>query len=139
MHDVIETIFSNQVLAILVPALIFLVTVVLIIRRLASFLITCALLIFALSSGFAIFHHDVVAEMLRGEMSEQQSAKIKQDFIDFRDEIIGSIRNLKEDLTEPPPSSYHWDETQSSIREIRARFEELEDRLVGQLQEPETD
>ncbi len=130
MQDIIDAIFNNQVLAVAVPAIIFLITVVLIVRRLASFVVTCALLVFALLSGFAIFHHDVVANWIRGGVSEQEYTVIKSDLNKFKDQIWEAFKQLKDDLSQPrTPEPTKQSETDASIREIQERFAALERML----------
>lgn len=72
MADWVDTLFSAEVLAIAIPAIIFGLTLILVVRRLVGFVVTLTLLSFALLSGLAIINHDVVRDYVRGEYSEQE-------------------------------------------------------------------
>lgn len=104
MSDFIQMLTTSEGLAIAIPAIIFIVTVYLIVKRLISFLITLLLLAFAIVSGLAIVNHQTVGEVIKGEVSEQRYDELKQSFIEFKNQIQEAFRELQQDLTKEDKS-----------------------------------
>jgi predicted PurR-regulated permease PerM len=104
MSEYIDMLFTSEGLAIAIPAIIFIITVYLIVKRLISFLITLILLVFAIVSGLAIVNHKTVGEVVKGEVSEQRYEELKQSLSEFKNQIQEAFRELQQDLTKEDKS-----------------------------------
>lgn len=67
MEFLAELPISSDALGLIIAGIIFIVTVILIAKKLISFVITVVLLFFAIASGMAIAHNDLVREYFRKE------------------------------------------------------------------------
>lgn len=95
-----DLIFSVEGLAIVVPLLIFIIAIVLLVKRLASFILTCVLLAFALVSGLAIVNYKAVGDWIRGDSNSQRVEELKDAMGDFRDQLLKAFDELKERMIE---------------------------------------
>jgi hypothetical protein len=91
---------SNEVLAIIIPALVFMVVLYLVVKRLVSFVITLVLLLFALLSGLSIVNYDVVGDYFRGDLTQENTMELKESLAEFRDPIFEAFKELKDDIKE---------------------------------------
>lgn len=94
---------SSDALGLIVAGIIFLVTVMLIAKKLISFLITVVLLFFAIASGMAIAHNDLV----RAYFSKEKVSHTSNDenFLEpLRDEAQLLLKRIMDLLRNPPTS-----------------------------------
>lgn len=70
-----EALSSSDAIALIASALIFIVTVVLVARRLIGFLITLVLLFFALVAGLSIANNDIIRHYFSSEESSEDPVK----------------------------------------------------------------
>lgn len=96
MADWVDALFSAEVLAIAIPAIIFGVTVFLLIKRLVGFVATLLLLCFALASGLAIINRDVVRDYVRGEYSSEQVQGWKSQVSGELQKMWEALKDLKD-------------------------------------------
>jgi len=100
MQNIANQIFSNNALGLTVAAIIFLVTVILIVRKLIGVVITVILLFFAIISGLAISHNDIVHDWLSTKAKEDPHAE-KEDwetrFTNFKNQLIQNIEDLRKE------------------------------------------
>lgn len=93
MDYLAELPISNDALGLIIAGLIFIVTVVLIAKKLISFLITVVLLFFAIASGMAIAHNDLVREYFSKEKIPQ-SENDENFLIPLKDEAVQLLHRL---------------------------------------------
>lgn len=94
---------SNDALGLIIAAIIFLVTITLIAKKLINFVVTIILLFFAIASGMAIAHNDLVREYFRKEKVHHEH---EENFLEqFRDEAVNLLNRIVETIRSQPPSS----------------------------------
>ena len=98
MPSYLEFLLSAQTLAIALPALVFIITVYLIIKRVATVMITIILLLFAILSGLAVMNYDVVREYAKGGVSTEEVDHIKTSLDQFREDVLEAMQRLQEDI-----------------------------------------
>lgn len=147
MSETVEWIFSAEVLAIVIPAIIFIITVILVVKRLASFVMTLLFLTFALVSGLAIVNHDVVRSYLKGEYSKEQVDSWQNDVAEDLQKLWESMKDLKDQLikqeAEQQPAESAWiekvenriDSLEEIISETRAAIDHRPSRDSGSVAE----
>lgn len=123
---------SPNVIALIVSALIFVITVALISFRLINFVITCVLLFFAIASGFAIANNDLVREYFSGyfgetELAPSQTAKTADE--SRLEAVRAKIQSIFEQLVEllSNHSKTHKDDKEKS--------QQLKSTILGIMQE----
>jgi len=102
MNEFIDFITSNNTIAYITAFIIFIITLVLVVRRLIGFMITLLLLIFAILSGLSIANHDLFREMLQSfkttnapQTTEDKSTYYKNQFMKAFDELKKEFEELK--------------------------------------------
>jgi len=95
MEDFINSISATPAIALGVAVLIFIVAVVLVIKRIIGFFITLLLLFFAIVSGYAILNHDIVRSYLN---SLQNGEKPKEEDQNLKKTLINAYEELKEKI-----------------------------------------
>lgn len=111
MTEVLESLFSNNVVALGVASVIFLVTITLVAKRIIGFLLTLVFLFFAITSGFTIANNDIVRDYIQGRthetIVERTEEKLNGFFVQFmkalddlRDEILGEKEKQKNKHTD---------------------------------------
>lgn len=99
MNEVIDFFTSNTTIAYLTALGIFIVTIVLLMKRLIGFMLTLLLLAFAILSGLAIANHEQFREILTN--FKYDPAKTKEDkFTHFKNQLYHTFEELKEDFKE---------------------------------------
>lgn len=99
MNEFIDFITSNTTLAYATAFVIFIITLVLVVRRLIGFMITLLLLLFAILSGLSIANHDLFREKLQ---------KFKTDSVDpqedkttyYKNQLYNAYEDLKAEFDE---------------------------------------
>lgn len=88
---------SNDALGLIIAGVIFLVTVMLIAKKLISFLITVVLLFFAIASGMAIAHNDLVREYFTKEKVVHVPGEHDENFlVPLRAEVVQLLHRVME-------------------------------------------
>jgi hypothetical protein len=122
MDSLAEYLPSNNVVALVIASLIFIVTVALVAKKLISFLITIVLLFFAIASGMAIANNDLVRQYFMQknasvaepvEPQQQSPTKSKDETLALvREELAKILHQLatllapdEETKTAQPPAS----------------------------------
>lgn len=93
-----ESFFSNETLAIIVPMVVFIITLFMVVKRLISFVFTLVLLAFAIVSGLAIINYDVVRDYINNDIPQERYDELKDGFYRFKQQIIEAFDELKNDL-----------------------------------------
>lgn len=99
MNEIIDFLTSNTTLAYVTAIFIFIVTIILLIRRLIGFMVTLLLLAFAIISGLAIANHDLFREVLSSFKYDPEKNR-EDKFTHFKDKLSHAYEELKEELTE---------------------------------------
>lgn len=127
MANVLETIFSTEVLAIAIPAMIFAITIILVVKRLVGFVLTLLLLSFSIASGLAIINHDVIRDYVRGEYTDQEVQTWKDEVSNDLQQVWEALKGLTDQLIrqteEEGPSS------KILFGRIEQRLEQMETAL----------
>lgn len=99
MNDLIDFLTSNTTLAYITAVIIFIITVVLLVKRLIGFMVSLLLLAFALLSGLAIANHDLFREVLQN--FKYDSSKTPEDkSTHFKNQLLKAYEELKEEFYE---------------------------------------
>lgn len=104
MNEVIDFFTSNTTLAYLTALVIFIITIVLVVRRLIGFMITLLLLFFALVSGLAIANYDLFREILvsfkydSSKSNEDQYSHFKASLNKAYDELKTEYQDQKQKI-----------------------------------------
>lgn len=95
MDYLAELPISSDALGLIIAGLIFVVTVVLIAKKLISFLITVVLLFFAIASGMAIAHNDLVREYFSKDKVSHSSQNNDENFFEpLRAEAVQLLNRI---------------------------------------------
>lgn len=103
---VAELPISSDALGLIIAGLIFLVTVTLIAKKLINFLITIVLLFFAIASGMAIAHNDLVREYFKKEKMPYHDQNGEDNFLEpLRAEVMQLLNRVMELLRTHPEAT----------------------------------
>jgi ABC-type bacteriocin/lantibiotic exporter with double-glycine peptidase domain len=111
MQALSNTLFSNNTLGLVVASIIFVITLILVIRKIIGFVLTLIFLFFAIVSGLAIANNDIVRDYLRKNTHSENSSNqdwetkfnnFKQQLSQKIDEITGENSQKKD---KPSPDS----------------------------------
>lgn len=97
MEQFLDFFNSSSVLALIVAASIFIITLVLVIKRLIGFFITLLLLLFTIVSGYAVLNHDLVRQFLQQKVEEREHSGVNQD-PGYQEKIQDAYEKLKAEL-----------------------------------------
>jgi predicted membrane protein len=97
MEQILNFLNSSSVLALIVAASIFVITLVLVIKRLIGFFITLLLLLFTIASGYAVLNHDLVRQFLQQKVEEKDNRGVNQDS-GYQEKIHDAYEKLKVEL-----------------------------------------
>lgn len=98
MHSWLAFLVAPQTLSLVLPALVFTATVVLVVRRLIGFFVTLLFLVFALGAGVVIANYDVVRTHLTAQHQSVQS--MEGEFADLKRELHRVFEDIQADLKE---------------------------------------
>jgi predicted membrane protein len=99
MDQFFEYLNSNSVLALIVAASIFIITLVLVIKRLIGFFITLLLLAFTIVSGYAVYNNDLVRDFLKQKVDQNRNGITEeQPTPTFQEKIQDAYEKLKVEL-----------------------------------------
>lgn len=99
MNEFIDFITSNTTLAYVTAFIIFIITIVLVVRRLIGFMITLLLLAFAILSGLSIANHDLFREMLQSLKTNQISPQEDKSTY-YKNQALKAYEELKKEFEE---------------------------------------
>lgn len=97
MQDILNFLATNNGAALVIALLIFLVTLVLVVKRLIGFVITIVLLIFAIVSGFFVANADLFRDVLKG-MTANSTPEERQTVEQLKAQFQKAYEELKSDL-----------------------------------------
>lgn len=147
MEEYIHSLTSNNALALAVAALIFIVTVTLVVKKVISFVITLILLFFAIMSGLAIANNDIVRDYLKqwtheGDANLDQSPNqqpkettlesIRHEVIKFLEMLINKLSDEKQN---PTPSDQQAALHREAVRQLIYQLDTNREKLQGFLDE----
>ncbi len=95
MDPQFSEIMSTSVVALAISVIIFLITLVLVVKRLIGFFITLLLLFFAIAAGYAILNHDIVREYL---IAHSKPVKNESTLQQMQRKVTEALEELREDL-----------------------------------------
>lgn len=98
MNEAIDFLTSNTTLAYLTALAIFIITLILLARRIIGVIVTVILLIFALLSGLAIANHDLFREILTSFKYEPEKIQGGDTLNHYKNQIIKAYEEIKEEL-----------------------------------------
>lgn len=102
MNEFIDFITANTTLAYITAFIIFIITLVLVVKRLIGFMITLLLLVFAILSGLSIANHDLFRELLQNfktentPTSEDKTTYYKNQFYKAYEDLKKEFEELKQ-------------------------------------------
>lgn len=134
MEYLAELPISHDALGLIVASVIFLVTVMLIAKKLINFVITIVLLFFAIASGMAIAHNDLVREYLRKEKlphHEQNDDNFLEPLRDEAVQLLNRITELVRTQAKSPSS------TSPEVAPVQENQGSAEERPSLRLERPE--
>jgi len=97
MDPEFSEIISKSVLALGISVVIFLITLVLVAKRLIGFFITLLLLFFAIAAGYAILNHDIVREWLKEQTTEKPTEK-ETKINHYQRRMAEGLEDVREEL-----------------------------------------
>lgn len=113
MDPEFSQVMSTSVVALGVSIVIFLITLVLVVKRLIGFFITLLLLFFAIAAGYAILNHDIVRDYLIQATSKPLPAQEKESTIhQVQRKVLETVEELREELNEQKNRLQHFFEEQ---------------------------
>lgn len=97
MNQLIDFLTSNTTLAYITALAIFIITVIMLMRRIIGVIVTIVLLLFALLSGLAIANHDLFREILTGFKYEPEKTK-EDTYTHYKNQLNKTFEELKEEF-----------------------------------------
>src|SRR6188472_2615722 len=97
MQEILNFFASNNGVALVVALVIFIITLILVVKRLIGFVITIILLIFALVSGFFVANADVFREVLRG-MTASATPEERETLEQIKAQLVKAYEEIKTEL-----------------------------------------
>lgn len=95
MNEAIDFLTANTTIAYVTAVIIFIITLVMLVKRLIGGVIFVILLAFALLSGLAIANHDLFREILTGFKYEPE--KFREDtYTHYKNQIQKAIEEIKD-------------------------------------------
>ena len=99
MNEFIDFITANTTLAYITAFIIFVITLVLVVKRLIGFMLTLLLLAFAILSGLSIANHDLFRELLQNFKTENvPSTEDKTTY--YKNQFYKAYEDLKKEFEE---------------------------------------
>ena len=99
MNELIDFLTSNTTIAYATAVVVFIITIILLARRLIGFMVSLLLLAFALISGLAIANHDLFREILTS--FKYEPGKTQEDqYTHFKNQLSKAYEELKEEFVE---------------------------------------
>lgn len=152
MSDLTSGASTQDLIALSVSGIIFLITIVLVMRQAVNFLITVILLFLALVSGFAIANNNVIRQKfespevqksLDAALTVPQEQPGSSTLEQIRVKILGLFKQLVELLSNrsdstTPVSPQHQAKVQEVLHEIEAQMSTLQ-TLLGTKEEAKID
>lgn len=99
MNDFIDFITANTTLAYVTAFIIFIITLVLVVKRLIGFMLTLLLLLFAILSGLSIANHDLFRELLQNFKTENVSSN-EDTSTYYKNQFYKAYEDLKREFEE---------------------------------------
>ncbi len=97
MNEIIDFLTANTTVAYVTAVIIFIITIVLLLKRLIGVIVTIVLLAFAILSGLSIANHDLFREILSGFKYEPEKTH-EDGFTHFKNQLHKSYDELKDEL-----------------------------------------
>lgn len=121
MNEFIDFITANTTVAYITAVVIFVITIILLIKRIIGFMITLLLLAFALLAGLAIANHDVFRDVLQS--FKEEPSKPGED----------RTTHIKNQLNKA------YDELKKEFEEQKNKIEKMYDAYQSSSKEPKKD
>lgn len=96
MNEVIDFLTANTTIAYLTAVVIFIITIIMIMKRLIGVVVTIVLLAFALLSGLAIANHDLFREILIGFKYPENSSE--DTYTHYKNQLHKAFEEVKEEV-----------------------------------------
>lgn len=97
MNEFLEFLVSNNGAAFAIALIIFIITLVLIFKRIIGFFFTIILLAFALISGFFVANADLLREILKG-FTPSGTPEDRETLVQLKNQFYKSIGELKQEF-----------------------------------------
>jgi len=98
MEGLLDFLFSNETLAIVIPLVVFLITLIMVVKRLINFVITLVLLAFAIVSGLAIINYQVVSDYMNNDIPQERFDELNDGLYRFKEQLMEAVDDLRQDL-----------------------------------------
>lgn len=108
MDPQFSEIMSTSVVALGVSVVIFLITLILVVKRLIGFFVTLLLLFFAIAAGYAILNHDIVREYLIQATHKPEPTEKETTIHQAQRKVLESLEELREELNEQKEKLQHF-------------------------------
>lgn len=123
MNEFIDFITANTTIAYVTAFVIFIITLVLVVRRLIGFMVTLLLLLFALLSGLSIANHDLFREMLQ-RFKTDAVAPDEDRTAYYKNQLLNAYDELKKEFEE---QKVKWEAMYETYKSTSAK-EKQEDK-----------
>ena len=135
MEAFLDFLRTDQAIALIAALLIFLVTIILVVRGSIGFAVTLLLLIFSIVAGLVINHHEAFEYCFRGQTPEALAAK--ESTPHFETQILQAIQDLKAEVATEKESLQHvvnqvqeiLDQVESEKQKLQSFIEETKDHF----------
>jgi predicted membrane protein len=99
MQDILDFFATNNGVALIIALVIFIITLILVVKRLIGFVITIILLAFALISGFFVANADLFRDVLKG-LTQSGTPEEKDTVSQLKAQFFKAYEDLKAELKE---------------------------------------
>ncbi len=120
---------KNETVAVLVPFIIFVITLFFVVRKLIGFFVTVTLLLFALASGLAVMNYDAVRDWVQNDIPEEHYIDLKQIMQDFREQVTESLDDVQAQLEELEEEKETFVKVANNTTYLLQRIESQEERI----------
>lgn len=124
MDPQFSEIMSTSVVALGVSVVIFLITLILVVKRLIGFFVTLLLLFFAIAAGYAILNHDIVRDYLIQATHKPEPAEKESTIHQAQRKVLEALEEIREELNEQKEKLQHFlqeqfDSTDTKKEEVK--------------------
>ncbi|WP_068468223.1 hypothetical protein [Candidatus Protochlamydia phocaeensis] len=129
MHSFLQFLQSDHMMAFIIAVLIFLVTILLVVKRWIGFSITLLLLVFSLAAGLAINNQ----QAFQGYMDDYRQTRLNERQQDvFKKQVLQAVEDLRIEVNS---EKENLRQAMSQVQEIFDRVERQKQKLQNFIEE----
>ncbi len=135
LGDLFIFLTRNETVAILAPFMVFVITLMLVVRKAIGFFVTVLLLAFSLASGLAIMNYDSVRDWVKNDIPEEHYQELRTLLQDFQGRVLDSLDELQAQLEELEEEKETFQQVATGTAYLLQKIEKQEEKLKGLMEQ----